>query len=94
MIDPIYIGAPGAALVLIAFVLGQKHIWKDTWLSYDLVNLLGSILLGIYAVTLGSWPFIITNLVWGSISLKDVITDFIRNEHKKSPRNFWRRWME
>lgn len=94
MIEPIYIGSLGAALILIAFVMGQMHIWKDTYFVYDLLNAVGSILLVIYAWIGFSWPFVILNLVWALVSLKDVVSDLQRNSHKKSSLGPWKKWME
>jgi lipid-A-disaccharide synthase-like uncharacterized protein len=72
------IGASGATLILIAFILEQTHRWKDTDLKYDAVNLLGSVLLIAYAVMLGSYPFLVLNGVWAVVSLRDVIVDLKR----------------
>ena len=68
-----FIGTLGATLILIAFVLNQQHIWKDTEARYDLMNLLGSLLLVVYAYLLMSWPFIILNAVWLLVSLYDIL---------------------
>ena len=69
------IGASGACLILVAFILEQTHKWKDTDFKYDVVNLLGSSLLIIYAFLLKSYPFFILNGVWALVSLRDVIMD-------------------
>ena len=69
------IGSTGATLILIAFILEQTHRWKDTSLKYDLVNLVGSVLLIIYAILLRSWPFLILNTVWALVSLRDCWND-------------------
>lgn len=94
MIEPLYIGSFGAGLILIAFVLGQMHVWKDTYFVYDLLNAIGSILLVIYAWIGFSWPFVVLNLVWAAISLKDVASDLMRNSGKKSTLGPWKKWME
>jgi len=93
MIEPIYIGATGASLILIAFILGQLHIWKDTYFIYDLINMIGSTLMLIYAWIGFSWPFIILNLVWALVSLKDVIFDFKRNSKRNNSMGPWYKWM-
>lgn len=67
------IGSLGAALVLIAFILSQFHVWKDTDFKYDFLNFVGSVFLIIYAILLKSYPFLILNTIWGLVSLKDVI---------------------
>lgn len=94
MIDPIYIGSLGAGLILFAFVFGQLHIWKDTYFIYDLLNLIGSVLLIIYGYIGYSWPFVVLNAVWAIVSLKDVVTDLRRNSRKRSNMGSWQKWME
>lgn len=69
------IGIFGAAIILIFFILNESHKISADSFSYDLWNLIGSILLCIYAYLLSSWPFLILNLVWAAFSLKDVIRD-------------------
>ena len=62
--DPLFIGLPGMALILIAFVLDEFHKLSIDSKSSILMNIGGSGLLTIYAYTLNSIPFIILNLVW------------------------------
>ena len=69
------IGASGATLILIAFVMAQIHRWKDTDLKYDEINFIGGVLLVIYAVLLRSYPFFILNAVWSFVSFRDIILD-------------------
>jgi hypothetical protein len=78
------IGASGAFLILVAFLLNQTHKWKDTYFIYDFTNLVGSGLLVAYAILLNSIPFLILNGVWAMVSLRDVITDINRNRKKKT----------
>lgn len=94
MIEPIYIGSLGAGLILIAFVLGQLHIWKDTYFVYDLLNTVGSVLLLIYAWIGFSWPFLILNFVWAVVSLKDCVRDLQRNAARKNTLGPWNKWMK
>jgi len=73
MIDPILlIGITGGTIVLLAFFMNQIGKWQNQDLRYDLVNALGSGLLMAYAALIQSWPFLILNLVWFAVSLKDV----------------------
>lgn len=64
--------------ILIAFILENLHIWKDTELRYDLTNVAGSLLLTIYAVHLRSIPFFILNAVWLVFAIVEVISDIKR----------------
>lgn len=67
------IGTTGATLILIAFILNQRHIWNDTEARYDFMNVVGSLLLFVYAIMLQSYPFMILNLVWLLVSLNDIL---------------------
>lgn len=87
------IGTLGALIILIAFILNQVKKWKDDYLIYDIFNLIGSILLIIYAVILSSYPFLILNSVWAALSLRDVIVDLKRNS-KSQRRDFYSKWLE
>lgn len=86
-------GACGALLILIAFVLNQLHKWRDDYFWYDLFNLIGSLILVIYAVLLSSWPFAILNAVWAIVSLRDVFID-LGEDKSKSRRSIFRKWMQ
>ncbi len=67
------IGVLGSGLILVAFIAGQfGKLATDDW-RYDLLNLLGSALLTWYAVLLGSYPFIVLNVVWFLVSSKDLL---------------------
>jgi amino acid transporter len=87
------LGASGAALILVAFIMNQKHLWKDEYLVYDLVNFVGSALLVTYAILLKSYPFLVLNGVWALVSLRDIVADFKRNGTKKGG-GFYKKWMQ
>ncbi len=70
------IGTSGATILLIAFILNQINKWQHDDFIYDTCNLIGGILMVIYAYLLSSWPFFALNLVWSAISAKDVIKYF------------------
>jgi hypothetical protein len=71
---PVVIGSLGATIILVAFILNQLNKIKNDSLAYDLMNLIGSILLIWYAILLSSIPFLILNGVWAIISLKDIVS--------------------
>ena len=87
------IGSLGAFLILFAFVLNQVNKWKKDYLIYDLVNFLGSLLLIIYAILLNSIPFLILNLVWAGLSIRDVFVDLDRNS-KRQRKNLINKWLK
>ncbi len=80
-----FIGTTGASLILVAFILEQIHRVKDTDLMYDIINFVGSGLLVIYAVLLRSYPFLILNMVWFLVSLRDVFIDLRRTSQVSQP---------
>ncbi len=88
-----FIGVMGALLVLVAFVCNQLGKWRDDYLVYDLVNFLGSLLLVVYASLLLSWPFLILNLVWMGLSVRDLFTDFKRNS-RREVKSFISKWLK
>ena len=88
---PTLLGATGALLILIAFIMNQTHRWKDDYFIYDIVNLIGSALLTVYAILLNSFPFVILNLVWMTVSAKDVVEDLALIQKKK--RSIFRKWL-
>lgn len=69
------IGIAGATLLLIAFVMEQLHKWKDTDFVYDIFNAVGGVFMVLYAYLLGSYPFLVLNLIWALVSIRDVIRD-------------------
>ncbi|MBU0665880.1 MAG: hypothetical protein ABIC91_03270 [Nanoarchaeota archaeon] len=69
------IGFIGMFLILLCFVMVQIHKWKDTDFKYDFWNLVGALLLVVYAVLIKSYPFLILNAVWVFVSLRDVFSD-------------------
>jgi len=71
MIDTL-IGILGALLVLVCFVANELNVLDRHSLIYDVGNVLGSVLLIIYAYLIGSWPFLILNAVWAAVALRDL----------------------
>ncbi len=59
------IGICGMVFILIAFVLDEFYkTWRQNTIRYNLLNLIGSLLLLYYAYVIDSWPFIILNGLW------------------------------
>lgn len=67
------IGIIGAGLLLVSFMLNQLHKLSRDSTVYDLINFLGALLLVIYALDIGSYPFAILNGVWTLVSLRDIL---------------------
>jgi len=83
---PLVIGIIGMILILVAFFQVQSHAWSQDGLAYDVVNFAGSVLLVIYGITGGAWPFVILNGVWALYSLKDIILDLTPKYATKRPK--------
>jgi hypothetical protein len=77
------IGIFGASLILLAFLMNQVGKWKNDDLIYDFVNFLGALLLVVYGLLIGSYPFVVLNVVWTVFSFRDIIID-IKNGKSKN----------
>jgi hypothetical protein len=63
------LGTLGAALLLVAYVLvSRKKIAGDSR-AYQALNVVGSVVLAVYAFLLGAWPSMGLNIVWALIGL-------------------------
>ena len=89
-LDPYFLmGIIGMLLILIAFLLLQRHYITQDDLSYDALNFFGSALLVIYGIVGHVWPFVILNGIFGLYSLIDMISDI--KSQKKSLLGNWRK---
>lgn len=81
-IDPyLLMGILGMMLILIAFLLLQRHHISQDDFSYDALNFFGSVLLVIYGIAGHVWPFVILNGIFGLYSLVDMFSD-IKSQKK------------
>ncbi len=69
------VGATGAGIILIFFVLNGLHKISSDSRWYEVGNFIGSSLLVIYAYLIGSIPFLVINAVWAAFSLKKIVSD-------------------
>ena len=69
------IGTIGALIILISFILNEVHKLDSDNLIYDIANFIGGSLLAVYAYLLSSIPFLILNIVWAIVALRDVFLD-------------------
>lgn len=67
------IGFSGAAIVLLAFVMNQRGEWSDKHIRYDAANAIGSSLLIVSALMTQTWHFLVLNLVWAAVSIRDIL---------------------
>ncbi len=63
------VGIIGLVLLLVAFVFEEFTSLAQDSMFFNLLNIVGSIGLGYYALILGSIPFIILEVVWGAVAL-------------------------
>lgn len=66
-------GVIGASIILLAFSMNQLGKWPSDSKSYDWSNLIGSLILTVFAVLTNSIPFVVLNSVWFLVSLRDLI---------------------
>jgi hypothetical protein len=59
----------GAALVIIAYALVSFHRLSATTVSYQALNLAGSLLLIINTAWHAAWPSAVVNVVWAAIAI-------------------------
>ena len=76
-------GFSGMFLILFAFIMNQINKWKGDFIIYDAFNSIGSFLLILYAIMISSYPFLILNIVWFVVSIRDVLLD-LKKQRKKS----------
>lgn len=67
------LGIGAALLALIGFVCNQYHLVDTDNIWYDSINLLSGFGLFMYAYSIDSLPFMLTNTVWMVVSGLDVI---------------------
>ena len=67
------IGFAGLSLVLVAFVFNLLKKIKTESKLYNMMNLIGSLMLVYYSIVLNSMPFLILQLMWGMAALYNLI---------------------
>lgn len=76
----VIIGFVGMFLILFGFFMNQIHKWKTEYPIYDIINFIGALLLIIYSFLIKSWPFLILNLIWLIVSLREAFIDIKKIE--------------
>lgn len=60
------VGTAGMVLLLVAFVLNLTGRTEEDTVLYNGLNLIGALLLMVYAYWLASWPFLVLEAVWAA----------------------------
>ena len=69
------LGIAGVVILLTVYVFNQFNILKNSGVLYDGGNFVGASLLVMFAYEIGAWPFVVLELVWAAVSLRDLIRD-------------------
>ncbi|MBW3004758.1 hypothetical protein KY310_02915 [Candidatus Woesearchaeota archaeon] len=80
---PMIMGLIGAFIILLAFFMNQIHKWKSDSVIYDIANIIGSLLLAYYSYDLKAWPFLVLNLIWAGVSLRELQVDSAKKKKKR-----------
>ena len=67
MVDAV--GWLGMILVLVGYFLVSNKKISSRSAIYHLLNLLGSLVLGVYTFLLHAWPAVILNFIWSAIAI-------------------------
>jgi hypothetical protein len=78
-------GTLGAAMLLVAYFLVSKNKIQGDSRLYQLLNVVGSIVLAVYAALLQAWSSMALNIVWTFIGLA-MLRQIAAARHAKSDR--------
>jgi len=77
------LGIIGMFLILLGFILDEFLIsWRPNTFRYNLINIFGSGLLIVYAISIKGLPFIILNSVWFVGALVKIFALCLKNKNK------------
>ena len=79
-----FVGNIGVILIIVAFYLNVAEKIKSTDRSYNLLNLIGSILLLTSLVYKPNLSNIIIEIIWGGISLMGLYKSYFSKNSKQS----------
>lgn len=77
------LGLFGTSMILIGYFGLQVQYFTHDDLSYDLINLVGALILTFYAYISGTISFIILNVIWSLVALKDIYFYFKKKACQK-----------
>ena len=68
----------GAILILVAYALTMFNITTQKSYTYQILNLIGSAILGVLALQTRQWGFLLLETVWTGISLFAICVKLLR----------------
>jgi len=75
-----------AAVVLVAYALGQWGVWQQKGRAFLWCNLAGSLVLGTLAARERQWGFLMMEVVWGLVTAGSLVqTVFVTRESRHEP---------
>jgi len=77
------LGLFGASMILIAYLGLQVQYFTHDDIYYDFINLFGAVILTFYAYLSGTIPFVILNVIWSVVAIKDIYCYFKKRACKK-----------
>ena len=78
MINLEILGLAGTLCILIGYLGLQLQYFTHDNIYYDVINLLGAIILTFYAYLSGTWAFVVLNVIWSFVAIKDIYTYFFK----------------
>jgi hypothetical protein len=89
--DPIEVLGIGSAFMILYAFTANEYGWLPVRsMTYDMLNLGGSVGLFIYAFNTGVFPFMLTNAVWGAVAGLDVIKHLRKQKNRAIMRAYMR----
>jgi len=66
------LGLFGTSMILIGYLGLQVQYFTHDNIYYDLINLFGALILAVYAYLSGTIPFVVLNVIWSLVAIKDI----------------------
>jgi hypothetical protein len=63
----------GMVLLVVAYVLNQRGIWRPADRAYLLANAVGAFLLTVYSWRIGEWVFVGLEGFWCAVSARELL---------------------
>lgn len=84
-----WVGIIGGAAYLLAFIETALGRWDGKSFWYETLNLIGSVMLGIYAIEKQAYTNIALNMIWGVMALYAIRHIVHRRKHRRGKHLNW-----